>query len=338
MGKGLFQGPGWGESATSSNRPSHPGHDMGKTILDTIGNTPLVELQNMGLERGVRLFVKLEGQNPTGSLKDRIARHMIEKAERDGVLTGDKVILEPTSGNTGISLAFVGGLKGYKVKVVMPESVSPERAQLLWAYGAEVVFSDGSKGTNGAIQVAEEMLESGDGRYYMPYQYGNSANPDAHYETTGREIIEDLPDVDMFVAGLGTGGTLMGVGRRLNEHNPSAKIIAVAPEPGDYIQALRDLDEGFIPPILDLSLLDSRVMVASDDAFHMTKELLRREGIFAGISSGSVVYAAVKMAQRIESGNIVCLLADGGWKYLSTGLWTKEYGGMGDEARRKIWW
>ena len=311
---------------------------MPKTILDTIGNTPLVELQNMGLKKGVHVFVKLEGQNPTGSLKDRIAKFMIEKAECEGRLTHDKVILEPTSGNTGISLAFVGGLKGYHVKVIMPENVSQERSLLLWAYGAEIIYSDGSKGTNGSIEVAHEMMNSDEGNYFMPYQYGNSANPGAHYETTGQEIINDLPEVDMFVAGLGTGGTLMGTGRRLKEHNPDVKIIAVAPEPGDYIQALRSLEEGFIPPILDLSLLETRMMVSSTDAFHMTKELLQREGIFAGISSGSVVLGALKMAQRIEKGNIVCLLADGGWKYLSTGLWTKDYGELEEEATGKIWW
>ena len=311
---------------------------MPKTILDTIGNTPLVELQNMGLKEGVRVFVKLEGNNPTGSLKDRIAKFMVEKAECEGLLSHDKVILEPTSGNTGISLAFVGGLKGYRVKVIMPENVSPERSQLLRAYGAEIIFSDGSKGTNGSIEVAHEIMGSDEGNYFMPYQYGNSANPGAHYETTGQEIINDLPDVDMFVAGLGTGGTLMGTGRRLKEHNPDVKIIAVAPEPGDYIQALRSLEEGFIPPILDLSLLETRMMVSSADAFHMTKELLQREGIFAGISSGSVVLGALKMAQRIEKGNIVCLLADGGWKYLSTGLWTKDYGELEEEATGKIWW
>ena len=255
---------------------------MPRNILDTIGNTPLVELQDMDLKKGVRVFAKLEGQNPTGSLKDRIAKHMIEKGEREGTLTHEKVILEPTSGNTGISLAFVGGLKGYSVKVIMPENVSTERSQLLWAYGAEIVFSDGTKGTNGSIVVAQEMVGSEGGKYFMPYQYGNSANPDAHYETTGREIIEDLPEVDMFVAGLGTGGTLMGVGRRLKEHNKNVKIVAVAPEPGDYIQALRSLEEGFIPPILDLTLLDSRIMVSSTDSFHMAKELLQREGLFVG--------------------------------------------------------
>ena len=292
----------------------------------------------MDLKDRVRVFAKLEGQNPTGSLKDRIAKYMVEAGERGGGLDDTKVILEPTSGNTGISLAFVGGLKGYRVKVVMPENVSPERTQLLTAYGADILFSDGAKGTNGSIVVAQDMMAAHEEDYFMPYQYGNSANPDAHYETTGREIIEELPAVDMFVAGLGTGGTLMGVGRRLKEHDPNVKIIAVAPEPGDYIQALRSLEEGFIPPILDLSLLDSRIMVRSTDAFHMTKELLRRDGIFAGVSSGSVVYGAMKMAQRMEKGNIVCLLADGGWKYLSTGLWTKDYGEMEEESKGKIWW
>ena len=311
---------------------------MPRTLLDAIGNTPLVEFQNMGLKEGVRVFAKLEGHNPTGSLKDRIAKYMVEKAEREGALVPGKVILEPTSGNTGISLALVGKLKGYRVKVVMPENVSPERTQLLEAYGAEVVYSDGAKGTNGSIVVAQEMFEAGDEDYFMPYQYGNDANPRAHYETTGCEIIADLPDVDMFVAGLGTGGTLMGVGRRLKEHNPQVKVVAVAPEPGDVIQALRSLEEGFIPPILDLSLLDSRIMVGSTDSFHMTKEMLQREGIFAGISSGAVVYGAMKMAQRMDRGNIVCLLADGGWKYLSTGLWGKDYGEMDEAAQGKIWW
>ncbi len=309
-----------------------------KTLLQTIGNTPLVEIHNMDLKSGVRVFAKLEGQNPTGSLKDRIAKQMLEKAEREGELKPGRVILEPTSGNTGISLALVGGLKGYRVKVVMPENVSPERSQILQAYGAEIVYSDGTKGTNGSIELAHKILESGDEDYYMPYQYGNSANPGAHYETTGAEIVEDLPDIDMFVAGLGTRGTLMGVGGRLKEHNPDVKVVAVAPEPGDYIQALRSLEEGFIPPILDQSLLDARILVNSNDAFHMTKELLKREGIFAGVSSGSVVFGALKMAQRMDKGNLVCLLADGGWKYLSTNLWIKDYGEMGEEATGKIWW
>ena len=292
----------------------------------------------MELKAGVRVYAKLEGQNPTGSLKDRIAKYMIDKAERAGVLTPEKRILEPTSGNTGISLAFVASLKGYKVTVVMPENVSHERSELLWAFGAEIIYSDGARGTNGSIEVAKEIVEKQSDKYVMLYQYGNEANPGAHYETTGAEIARDLPEVDMFVAGLGTGGTLMGTGRRLREHNPDVKIVAVAPEPGDYIQALRDLDEGFIPPILDISMLDSRIMVSSSDSFRMAKELLSREGIFAGISSGAVVFGALKAAQRLEQGNIVCLLADGGWKYLSSQLWTTDYGDMDEETTGKIWW
>jgi cysteine synthase B len=309
-----------------------------KGILTTIGNTPLVELQRMSPREGVRLFAKLEGQNPTGSVKDRIALKMIEQAEQDGEISPRRTILEPTSGNTGISLALVGRLKGYRVKVVMPEIVSPERAQLLHAYGADIVFSDGAKGTNGSILVAQDMVEKNPHDYLMLYQYGNSANPEAHYETTGPEIAEALPEVDMFVAGLGTGGTLMGVGRRLKEHNPEVKIVAVAPEPDDFISGLRRLEDGFIPPILDISLLDARILVGSFNAFRATKELLQREGIFAGISSGSVVYAAMKQAERLEHGNIVCLLADGGWKYLSTNLWTNDYEQMEKESKGKIWW
>ena len=250
-------------------------------ILATIGNTPVVQLQNMSPKEEVRIFAKLEGQNPTGSVKDRIALKMIEKAELDGEISSNRTILEPTSGNTGISLAMIGRMKGYKVAVVMPENVSVERSQLLEAYGAEIIYSDGSRGTNGAIEVAHGVIEKNPHDYLMLYQYGNSGNPDAHYETTGQEIVEALPEVDMFVAGLGTGGTLMGVGRRLKEHNPQTEVVAVAPEPEDFISGLRDLEEGFIPPILDISLLDSRMLVSSFEAFRVAKELLHQEGIFA---------------------------------------------------------
>ena len=309
----------------------------GRDILDTIGNTPLVELTRMNPKESVRIFAKLEGTNPTGSLKDRIARYMIERAEAEGKLTPDKTILEPTSGNTGIALAFVAKRKGYRVKVVMPENVGPERTQLLEAYGAEIVYSDGAKGSNGSIVVAQEMAAS-DPSYYMLYQYGNDANPLAHYETTGQEILRDLPEVDTFVAGLGTGGTLMGVGRRLKEHDPRIRIVAVVPHPDDVIQGLRSLEEGFIPPILDISLLDSRIMIESREAFRTTRELMQKEGIFAGVSSGSVVCCAVRLAERMESGNIVCLLADGGWKYLSTALWTKDFDELMGTVENKIWW
>ena len=295
-------------------------------------------MQHISPKEGVRIFAKLEGQNPTGSVKDRIALKMIEQAERDGEISAKRTILEPTSGNTGISLAMIGRLKGYKVTVVMPENVSAERVQLLEAYGAEIIPSDGSKGTNGSIEVAQDLVDKRGSNYFMLYQYGNAGNPDAHYETTGPEIIEALPEVNVFVAGLGTGGTLMGVGRRLKEHNPQAKLVAVAPEPEDFISGLRSLEDGFIPPILDISMLDSRMLVSSFDAFSTAKRLLAEEGIFAGVSSGSVVYGAIRTAERMEEGDIVCLLADGGWKYLSTALWTKDYEQLAKEAKGKIWW
>lgn len=307
-------------------------------ILSTIGHTPTVELPHLSPKPEVRIYAKLEGANPTGSVKDRIALKMIEQAEADGELSGARTILEPTSGNTGISLAMIGRLKGYKVAVVMPENVSVERVQLLEAYGAEIIPSDGSRGTNGSIEVAQDLVEKRPDDYLMMYQYGNPGNPGAHYETTGPEIIEAVPEVSMFVAGLGTGGTLMGVARRLKEYNPQTRIVAVAPEPEDFISGLRSLEDGFIPPILDIGLLDSRMLVGSLEAFQTTKRLLTEEGIFAGVSSGSVVYGALRQAERMESGNIVCLLADGGWKYLSTALWTQDYDRLQQESKGKIWW
>ena len=308
-------------------------------ILDLVGNTPLVELKNISPTRGVSIFAKLEGQNPTGSLKDRIAKNMIERAEERGDIEQGCTLLEPTSGNTGISLAFVGRQKGYKVTVVMPDNVSQERSQLLTAYGAKIIYSEGKLGSNGAVAMAHKIMkESPVGRYSMLYQYGNADNPGAHYKETGAEIVRDLPNVAVFIAGLGTGGTLMGAGRRLKEHNPDIKVVAVAPEPDETIQGLRDLDEGFVPPIVDMSLLDSRVMAKGIDAFRGTQQLLVREGIFAGVSSGSVLWAAMKVAESMSSGNIVCLLADGGWKYLSTGLWEKDPALMEEEGRGKVWW
>ncbi len=308
-------------------------------ILDLVGNTPLVELKNMSPARGVRIFAKLEGQNPTGSLKDRIAKNMIEQAESRGDIEKGCTLLEPTSGNTGISLAFVGRQKGFRVTVVMPDNVSPERSQLLTAYGANIIYSEGALGSNGAVAKAHKIMEeSASGTYSMLYQYGNEDNPGAHYKGTGAEIISDLPNVDVLVAGLGTGGSLMGTGRRLKEYNPDIKVVAVAPEPDETIQGLRDLDEGFIPPILDISLLDSRIMAKGIDAFKGTQQLLVKEGIFAGVSSGSVLWAAMKVAENMSSGNIVCILADGGWKYLSTGLWSKDPALMEEEGRGKVWW
>jgi len=305
--------------------------------LDAIGNTPLVELPRITPKKGVRIFAKMEGNNPTGSLKDRIAKYMIEHAERSGELTKDKTILEPTSGNTGIALAMIGRRKGYKVKVVIPENATPERRQLLEIFGAEMIYSDGTKGSNGAIELAQKLVAQ-DKTLYMPYQYGNPANPLAHYETTGVEILNDLPEVDVFVAGLGTGGTLMGVGRRLKEDNPKTKVIAVEPHPGDLVQGLRSLDEGFIPPILDTSLLDSKIMVDSRCAFAATKDLTTKEGIFAGVSSGAVVHVAIRMAHRMEKGNIVVILCDNGWKYVSLGVWHKEFPELGENMYSHLWW
>jgi len=308
------------------------------SILDAIGNTPLVQLPNLSPSEDVRFFAKLEGQNPTGSLKDRIAKYMLEEAERKGELTPERVILEATSGNTGIALAFIGRLKGYRVKAVMPDNVSEERARLLKAFGAEVVYSDGRYGTNGAIVQAQEMMRADPDAYYMPYQFGNVANPRAHYETTGPEILRDLPEVDVFVAGLGTGGTLTGAGRYLKERKPEVKVIATVPHPGDLVQGLRSLEEGFIPEVFDESILDGRIVVTSRTAFAAAKELTQKEGIFAGISSGAVLRTAQRVARRLKQANVVLLLADGGWKYLSTELWTKEYEDLPEEIESKIWW
>ena len=309
------------------------------SILDAIGNTPLVHLKRMSSKPGVNIYGKLEGYNPTGSLKDRIALYMIRAAEESGDLTPDKTILEPTSGNTGISLAMVARIKGYRLLCLLPDIVTPEREQLLRAFGADVMYARGARSTNDAIFLAQRMVAEDPDRYFMPYQYGNENNPRAHYETTGPEILRDLPQVDVFVAGLGTGGTLTGVGRFLKERNPEVKVFAAVPHPGDLVQGLRSLEEGFIPPVLDESVLDGRIVVDSRSSFAMVKELMEKEAIFAGISSGAVMRTALRVAERMERGNIVALLADGGWKYLSTSLWTKEYGELKPEdVEGKVWW
>lgn len=295
-------------------------------ILGAIGHTPLVEIARLSPKKEVRIFAKLEGQNLGGSasVKDRIAKYMIQKAEESGELTPDKVILEATSGNTGIALAMIGRRKGYRVKVVMPDNVSTERRQLLELYGAEVILSQGIKGTNGAIELATELAQNK--AYYMPNQFANLANPLAHYETTGREILEDLGDlpIDAFVAGIGTGGTLTGVGKRLRERYPQVRLIGVEPHPGDLVDGLRNLNEGFVPPVLDLSLVSERVEVSSEEAIATVRELLEKEGIFAGISSGAALHQTVKVAREMKKGNIVVILPDAGWKYLSLALWAKE--------------
>ena len=305
-------------------------------ILAAVGNTPLVGIQRLSPNPGVRLWAKLEGQNPTGSLKDRIAVRMIEEAERDGSLRPGSVILEPTSGNTGISLAMVAARKGYRLVVVIPENASEERVQLLEMYGAEIVLSDADKGTNGSIDVARRMAQ--DEKYFMPFQYGNPANPAAHHDGTGEEIVRDLPGVTHFVAGLGTGGTLTGAGRRLKEHNPGVQVIAAEPQLGELVYGLRSLDEGFVPPILDQSVLDGKFLVESADALRASRELLDTEGIFAGLSSGAVVHVARRIAGRLDAGDVVCLLADGGWKYLSTRAWDRDAEQAEKNVERTLWW
>jgi cysteine synthase len=305
-------------------------------ILDAIGNTRLVGIPRMSPKPSVRLWAKLEGDNPTGSLKDRIAKKMIEVAEDAGELTPDRIILEATSGNTGISLAMVARRKGYRLTVVMPDNASEERVRLLELFGAEIVFSPGDKGTNGSIEVARAMAK--DPKYHLTFQYGNQANPQAHYEGTGAEIVRDLPEVSHFVAGLGTGGTLMGCGRRLREHNPDVKIIAAEPELGQLVYGLRSLDAGFVPPILDETMLDRKFLVDSADALHATRALVEREGVFAGISSGAVLHVANRIAHDLEEGDIVCLLADGGWKYLSTNAWAAELERAEKGVEETLWW
>ena len=309
------------------------------SILDAVGNTPLVRLSHFSPKAGVEIYAKLEGQNPTGSVKDRIALYMLRAAEESGELTPEKTILEPTSGNTGISLAMVARTRGYRLLCVLPDIVTPEREQLLRAFGAEVMYAEGARSTNDAIFMAQRMAEAEPDRFYMPYQYGNENNPRAHYETTGPEILRALPQLDVFVAGLGTGGTLTGVGRYLKERNAETKIIAAVPHPGDLVQGLRDLGEGFIPPVLDESVLDGRIVVDSLSSFAMAKELMEKEAIFAGISSGAVLKVALRAAQRLDQGNVVALLADGGWKYLSTSLWSKDYGEITDkDVQGTVWW
>ena len=310
-----------------------------KSILDTIGATPLVEVPHLSPAEGVRMWAKLEGQNPTGSLKDRIALALVEAGEAAGDLTRDKTILEPTSGNTGIALAMVAKLRGYRFVAVMPDNASPERVALLAAYGAEIIYTEGAKGTNGAVAHAQRL--AADERFYMPFQYGNEANVKAHYEGTGREILEDLPEVRAFVAGLGTGGTLTGVGRRLKEHDPTIKIVAAEPELGELVYGLRSLDEGYVPPIFEPDLLDGKVKVRARESIVWTKELLVRAGIFAGISAGAVISVARRTAERMSAqggGDVVCLLADGGWKYLSTGAWTQELDLAESQVEDVLWW
>ena len=304
-------------------------------IVESIGNTPLVELPRLSPNPNVRIYAKLEGRNPTGSVKDRVAKAMIEAAEAEGAIEPGQTVIEPTSGNTGISLAMICRRKGYPLKVVMPDNVTAERTQLLEMYGAQIVYSEGAKGSNGAVEVALEMAE--DPSYYMPYQYGNEANPRAHYEGTAVEILEELDTVTAFVAGLGTGGTLMGNGRRLKEHDADTLLVAAEPMQGEMVHGLRSLDDGFIPPIIDISLLDRKIMVSNRDAVVWTRKLLDEEGIFAGVSTGAIASIAVRIAKEMDEGNIVFIVCDDGWKYLSSGLYNKPVEEL-ENLDTTVWW
>ncbi|MGH3024279.1 MAG: pyridoxal-phosphate dependent enzyme [Gaiellaceae bacterium] len=307
------------------------------SILQTIGRTPLVELPRLAPHPGVRLYAKLEGQNPTGSIKDRVARAMIEAAEATGELEPGRELLEPTSGNTGISLAMVARLKGYPLTCVVPENATAERLKLLELYGAKLVFSPASEGSNGAVRLALSLAER-EPRYFVPFQYANEANPRAHYEGTGAEIADALPHVDALVAGLGTGGTLMGAGDRLRESFPDVLVAAAEPLQGDLVYGLRSLADGYVPPILDVAKLDRKMLVTNEESVEGLRLLLEREAIFAGVSSGAVVHVARRIAEELEEGVVVAVLADGGWKYLSADFWERPAGEVGAAMEDRLWW
>ena len=305
------------------------------SVLDLIGSTPIVELPRLSPKPSVRLYAKLEGQNPTGSIKDRVAKAMIEAAEASGELQPGRPLLEPTSGNTGISLALVAKLRGYPLTCVMPANVTEERRRMLRLYGAQIVDSPGEEGSNGAVRLALELAE-GDPSFFMPFQYANEANPQAHYEGTGAEIAAVLDRVDVLVAGLGTGGTLMGAGARLRESFPELVVAAAEPLPGDEVMGLRSLSDGYVPPILDVSKLDRKLLVTNEESVTGLRLLLGREGIFAGVSSGAVIHATLRLADELDEGVVVCVLADGGWKYLSAEFW--EANEVGAAMERSVWW
>ena len=307
-----------------------------RTVLDLIGNTPLVEVSQLSPKPGVRMLVKLEGQNPGGSVKDRIALAMVEDAEADGTLKPGQTILEPSSGNTGIGLALVCIVKGYRLRVVLPENVSIERRQLLEIFGAEIVLSPADEGSNGAVRRAERLAKESPDVAFL-YQYGNPANPRAHEEGTGPEIWRDCPEVTHFVSGLGTTGTLMGVGRYLKGRNPAVAVWAVEPPSGELVQGLRNLDDGFVPPVFDPEVLDRKLIVRPRESIEWTRRLTRETGIFAGISSGAALAGAARAAAEIDEGVIVTVLADGGWKYLSTGAWTDDLDAVVERAARMVY-
>jgi [CysO sulfur-carrier protein]-thiocarboxylate-dependent cysteine synthase len=311
------------------------GSGTASSLLDLVGNTPLVELPRLSPKPEVRLYAKLEGQNPTGSIKDRVAVSMVEAAERTGELEPGRELLEPTSGNTGISLAMVARLKGYRLTCVMPDNVTEERRRLLRLYGAEIVESPGTEGSNGAVRIALELAER-DPRFHMLFQYGNDANPGAHYHGTGAEIADALDRVDVVVAGLGTGGTLMGAGARLRESFPDVVVAAAEPLPGDPVMGLRSLEDGYVPPVLDVSKLDRKVLVSNAEAVAGLRALLDREAVFAGVSAGAVVHVARKLAEELDEGVVVAILADAGWKYLSAPFWDASDPEVAMEE--SVWW
>ena len=305
------------------------------SLLDLVGNTPLVELPHLSPKPGVRLYAKLEAQNPTGSIKDRVALAMVDAAEAAGELEPGRELLEPTSGNTGISLALVARLKGYRLTCVMPENVTEERRRVLRLYGAEIVESAAAEASNGAVRVALELAEQ-EPRFHLLFQYANEANPTAHYDGTGAEIADALDRVDVLVAGLGTGGTLMGAGERLRKEFPGITVTAAEPLPGDPVMGLRSLEEGYVPPILDVSKLDRKLLVSNAEAVAGLRALLEQEGIFAGVSSGAVAHVARKLAAELDEGVVVAILADAGWKYLSAGFW--DSADAESEMERSVWW
>ena len=300
------------------------------SVLDLIGNTPMVDVSALSPHPGARILVKLEGQNPTGSVKDRIAKAMVEEAEADGTLVPGRTIIEPSSGNTGIALAMIARLRGYPIKVVLPENVSVERRQMLEVFGAEIISSPGAEGSNGAVRLARRLADENPDWAFL-YQYANEANPRAHYATTGPEILRDVPDITHFVAGLGTSGTLMGVGTYLKEQRPEVQVLAVEPPSGELVQGLRSLDDGYIPPVFEKwggnELLDGKRIVRPRESLECTRRLADECGIFAGISSGAALAGALKVAERLgddEQATIVFVASDAGWKYLSTGAWTAD--------------
>ena len=304
------------------------------SLLALVGNTPLVELSRFA-PGPVRVYAKLEAQNPTGSIKDRVAKAMIEAAEASGELQPGRHLLEPTSGNTGISLALVAKLKGYPLTCVIPANATPERRLLLQRFGAEIVESPGEEGSNGAVRLALELAE-GDPSYFMPFQYANEANPRAHYDGTGAEIVAALEHVDVLVAGLGTGGTLMGTAARLREQFPDVVVAAAEPLPGEAVMGLRSLADGYVPPILDVDKLDRKLLVSNAESVAGLRELLDTEGILGGVSSGAVVHVARMLAGELEDGIVVCVLADGGWKEISADFWEAE--DVAESMERTVWW